>query len=200
MDELSKTVMSWLIPFMFGGFIFIIKSPFLAIEKAKDEYTKIITAYIATGRIPSKDNLIELKRRVARKHNIAAHDLPQMETVLDSSYCAYWASEKIDTNKKIPFNTNFSCHKEIFVKNDPIISRTWKDWRRKICLEGIINLVVSVGFAFILLLSSIIADPKAISSFPFLPTTFWIFILSAIGQFAVFVFQKAFNYFFAFTK
>jgi hypothetical protein len=187
--------MSGLIPFMLGGFIYIIKSPFSAIEKAKDEYTKIITAYIAVGHIPSKNDLTDLKHMVARKHNIAAYDLPKMQTVLDSSYCSYWASEKIDTKRKIPFNNHFSFHREAFIKNDLVIPRAPKDWRQKICLEFVINLLFAAGLAFILLLSTMASDPKATASFDFFETSTCLFFYSALGQIFFYLFQRVVRYF-----
>jgi len=203
LDELSKSVitsslnpiMAWVIPFVFGGLIFVVKSPFSAIERAKDEYIKIITAYIAVGRIPSRDDLIDLKHMLARKHYISANDLPKMQTVLDSSYCAYWASEKIDMNKKIPFNNYFSSHKAVFLKNDSVIPKTLKDLFRKAYVEAIINIFVVAGLTFILSLFIMISDPKATPLSYFLENTWSLFWLSALGQIFIFSLQKIFNYF-----
>lgn len=201
MDELSKSIIasslnpiiSWFIPVFFGGLIFVVKFPFSAIKRTKDEYIKIITAYMAAGQIPSKDDLIDLKHMLARKHHISANDFPTMEITLDYCYCNYWASESIDIDQKNSFNTYFLSNKAAFIQNDSIISKTYTDHCRKFLFDIILNFLYAVIVIFISLIfvTALKSIPTSYSTFFLNIGMFFLFI--CFGQLVPFLLQKLFK-------
>lgn len=201
MDELSKSVitsslnpiMAWVIPFVFGGLIFVVNSPFSKKEKAKNEYIRIITAYIAAGRIPSKNDLISLKHMLARKHGTSANDLPAMEIVLDYSYCTYWAAESIDIDQKNSFNTHFLSSSVSFLENDSVIPKTLKDRCRKGAFEIFLNLIFAAILTFISFIFIIALDPTSTPFPTFFPNTLVFLGYSYLGQLILFLLQELFK-------